>query len=223
MATVLYSAMLPEVQPHAHSAPEPMVINAIRNAAIEFCERSWVWQIVTPNMGITANTQDYTLDLSAVTTGAAVAEIMQGYYKDKPIIAVSEADIILDYPTWRTRTGTTPLRFMGKDVQTKVSLVPIPSTTVVAATALMYFKLAIKPTRSSTGLPDFIYEKYLEDIAHGAVARLVMVPHKPYSNANMALSHRKLFDDAIAKARVDSSKSFTRATLRSRVSGVARW
>lgn len=229
MATTLYTALLSEVSPHANGAPEPIVVNAIRNACVEFCERAWCWQVDTTPFALAKNVQDYPLDTSLLPAQSAIAEIMYGYYNGKPVDPITKEEVNLKFPNWKTQTGQAPMRFLAGDVMTKVSLIPIPNvnvptggTTTVIPNGL-FFTLALKPTRASTGMPDFIVEKYLEDLANGAIFRMAAIPGRAWSNANMALARKKLFDDGIANARQDSSKSYTRANLRNINTGVARW
>lgn len=228
MSNVLYTAMLPEVSPHCSGAPELQITNAIRNACIEFCMRSWCWQVESDPMPVSANVQDYSLAGTYQPATAAIAEILYGYFNGKPIAPITKDDAIKECPNWKTHTGTKPTRFLAGDAMTSVSLIPIPSGNSSTSSQSivpngLFFTLALKPTRGSTGFPDFLYERYLEDIAHGAIARMVAIPHKNWSNANLALFHKKEFIDAAATARIESSKSFTRAKLRSSVTGVARW
>lgn len=228
MASVLYTTLLPEVAPHANGAPEPIVINAIRNACIEFCERSWCWQIDTPPMAVANKVQDYGL-VASLPSQSAIASIMYGYFNGKPIDPITKEEVNLKFPNWKTQLGQKPMRYLAGDVMTKVSLIPIPNTNLPTGGTTsvvpdgLFFTLALKPTRASTGLPDFIVERYLEDIANGAIFRMAAIPGRGWSNANMALARKKLFDDGIANARQDSSKSYTRANLRNINTGVARW
>jgi hypothetical protein len=228
MANVLYTTLLPEVAPHANGAPESIVINAIRNACIEFCERAWCWQIDTTPMSVASNVQDYNL-VASLPAQSAIASIMYGYFNGKPIDPITKEEVNLRFPNWKTQVGQKPMRYLAGDVMTKVSLIPIPSTnlpTGVSGTIVpngLFFTIALKPTRASTGLPDFIVEKYLEDLANGAIFRTAAIPGRGWSNANMALARKSLFDNGIANARQDSSKSYTRANLRNINTGVARW
>ena len=224
-----YQSFLPEVAPHCRGAPEQMVINAIRNACIDFCERSWIWIYDLDPFAIAANIQDYTLDASTIPTQSAIAEVLYGYYNGKPIGPIPRDMLEGEFPNWRTETGTTPKRFFAKDAGTTVSLIPIPNSNISAGGGSPIvpngatFTVALKPTRASTGLPTWIYEKYLEDIAQGATYRMYAMPKKDWTNANLAGTHKALFEDAAANARQDSSKSFTRGNIRNRASGVANW
>lgn len=227
MAT--YDQVLPEVNPHVGGAPEPLVINAIRNSVIEFCERSWAYFGETTPRALIANQQDYTISAD-VPAGTAIAQIMYGYFNGKPIDPIAKDDAIKQDSNWRNRKGPQPTKYIATDSGLKVTLIPVPSAAVAAVIVGanlvsngITFTVALKPTRASTAFPDHLFEKYLEEIGHGATARVLAIPHKAWSNANLALFHRSAFVDGCAAARQDSSKSWTRASLRGAVKGVARW
>jgi len=223
MANVTYQAFLPEVMPHVQGAPELQVINAIRDAAIEFFDRSWVDIHQSAPLALIANTQAY--QLTSVDPNFAIAKVLYGVYNNMEIHPITRADAFRDYPLWLTQTGTRPCRFIGRGDYT-VLLLPIPSVASVPVGNVnaLFFYIAQKPTRAQTaGVPDWSFERYLEVISHGAISRMQMITGQPWSNGNAALAHKKLFDDGIAVARVESSKSFTRAALRNRAHGVARW
>lgn len=227
MAT--YDQVMPEVAPHVAGAPEPLLINAIRNSVIEFCERSWAYFGETTPRALVANQQDYTISAD-VPAGTAIAQIMYAYFNGLPISPITRDDAIKLDSNWRNRTSPQPKRYIATDSGTKVSLIPVPSANVPAVIVPpklvsngITFSVALKPSRASTSFPDHLFEKYLEEIGHGAIMRLLGTPHKTWSNANLALFHQAKFLDGCSNARVDSSKSWTRATLRSKVDGVANW
>lgn len=227
MATA-YTSFIPEVLPFCDGAPEKVIINAIRNAAIEFCDKSWIYIFNMPPIGVTANVQDVVIN-AALPAATAIAKVIQGYWNAQPIDAITRAEIVDEDATWRTRTGTSVCKYLIKDGYTIASLMPIPSKTVAAGggNTIMVnglsFTLALKPTRASLNVPDWLYELYLEDIAHGALARMYAMPKKAWTNANLAGTHKGKFDDAISAARVVASRSFTRSQNRNRATGVARW
>jgi hypothetical protein len=229
MAATLYTAFLPEVSPHCEGAPETQVVNAIRNAAIEFCEKSWVYIYDLEPFPIAANVQDYEIAASDLPATTVIAQILYGYYNGIPVPPVTRDMVMSEFPRWRTQTGQAPTHFLANDAAASVSLIPIPNGNYnggTSGTVLpngMTFTVALKPTRASTGVPSWIYERYLEDIAKGALFRLYAMPKKFWTNANLAAVNKTLFNDAISKARNDAAKSFTRATNRNRNTGVARW
>lgn len=218
--TTAYTAFLPEVAPHCEGAPEQVVVNAIRNSVIDFCERSWAWIYQTTAAALVASQQDYTL---VVPTGTTVAQIIDGYYYGERIVPITRATVFDTLPAWRTQTGTKPKFYMANDGGKTVSFIPIPSAVSVLPIGFT-FTLALKPTRASTDMTaDWLYERYLEDIAHGALYRMYAMPKKAWTNANLAGTHKKLFEDGASAARVEASKSFTRSYNRNLNTGVARW
>lgn len=229
MAAVTYESFLPEVAPHCGGAPEPLIINSIRNAAINFCQRSWCWLTDLAPVGITINVQDYAVT-GALPAESTIAQIMYGTYNGKAILPITRAEATALDPDWRNTVGLTPKRFLAKDGATTVSLIPIPSATAAAGGGSgpvvfngITWSVALKPTRASTGVPDWIYQNYIEDISHGALFRMFSMPKKQWTNANLAGGHKTLFENAAAVARVVASKSFTRAAHRNINTGVARW
>ena len=76
-------------------------------------------------------------------------------------------------------------------------------------------EVALKPTRASTTFPAQVYERSIETIAHGAKARIMIVPRKPYTDLKLAAWHSRQFDDGISGEMISSARGVTRAPLRS--------
>ena len=66
--------------------------------------------------------------------------------------------------------------------------------------------MSLKPSLSSTELPDFLAE-YTEDIAHGAIASLCVLP-APLGNDKLAHVHGMMFNDRCATVAHKVSKGF---------------
>lgn len=60
-------------------------------------------------------------------------------------------------------------------------------------------RATLEPLPTATTLPDLLLE-YVEGIASGAKYRLMIQPGKPWSSPELAVFHKKLFDDAIGAA-----------------------
>lgn len=230
-----YDNLLPEVAPHVAGASEPLVVNAIRNAVIEFCERSWAYQVLLGPITITPFVQEYvfaagTNGQPALTTTAA---IMWALYNRRQLGAVAKADLNIDTYNWQSptpgsvitttqaQTGTAPTRYYSDQESALIGLTPIPNA--IASQGGFYVQVALTPSRASADFPTWIYENYLEELAHGALYKLFAMPKKAWTNANLAGTYKKMFLEDCADARVDSARSYTRAPIRTRNFGVARW
>src|SRR5438270_592569 len=69
---------------------------------------------------------------------------------------------------------------------------------------------------ASTGFPDWIFSRYLDALAAGAKARLMLMQAKPWSNAGQAADYRSQFDAEVANARAEATTALTRAATRTR-------
>ena len=147
---------------------------------------------------------------------AAIAKGLTAWLNDSTIEPISPDDLETEFnntefgwvgANWRTDVNL-PTRWYLPD-DTTVGLLLAPS-----AGGNLRINVALKPTRASTTFPSWIYEKYLEIIAHGAKARLMFVPKKPYTDIELARYHQAKFDEGIANARITVATGNTRAPLR---------
>jgi len=59
---------------------------------------------------------------------------------------------------------------------------------------------SVKPTSSSTSIPDTIGKENRELISHGALYRLQMMSGQPWSNPSAAGSNKQLFEREVGRA-----------------------
>lgn len=284
MATA-YSDLYNWVVPDVPMAPLPLVLNAIRDSVIEFCEKALVYRqelqqisVLGPTATTTtaasalgaltitvASTTDFvdgstlTVELddgtlwrghvsgtpvgsvitldgalnqavesgAAVTrlvylytltlpTGTAIAKAVEAWLNDTPIAPISTDDLDTEFngtnfpwigTNWRTDIGLPTSFYLQDDGTVGLAL---PSDT----TGNLRINAALKPTRASTSFPTWIYERYVETIAHGAKGRIMKIPKKPYTDMNMAAYHDKEFAALIGDARIRTARAATRAPLR---------
>jgi hypothetical protein len=57
--------------------------------------------------------------------------------------------------------------------------------------------------------PDWVINKYQNDIINGVVGRMMSMTAKPFSNERLAVYHTKAFQTAIANARVEQNRQNT--------------
>lgn len=208
MATVAYNLWYNEVLPEAPGCLAAVAENAIRNAAIEFCERSQFHIYNHPAINAVAATATYAFVPPANTL---VVKVLQAFYNSKEIIPKTPDELDSMYTTtdWRDRTGT-PL-YYTQDDELNIRLVPYPSASLANALKL---RVSLKPTRASTTVEARIYEEHLESIKAGALYRLKAQTSKPYSDPTGAANNLTLFNMGIDSARDRVSRGFGRAHRR---------
>ncbi|HRE01129.1 MAG TPA: hypothetical protein PLV68_07495, partial [Ilumatobacteraceae bacterium] len=73
---------------------------------------------------------------------------------------------------------------------------------------------ALEPTATATTLPDFLARRYLEAIAAGAAARLLLTSKASFFDPAAAGLHRARFDEAVGAAGVAVMRGNTNTTPR---------
>lgn len=148
--------------------------------------------------------------------GACIAKGLNAWLNDAPLDPISPDDLDTEFNNtsfgwvgvnWRTDVNLPSRWYVANDTSVVLELAP-------SATGNLRINVALKPTRASTSFPEWIYERYIETIAHGAKARLMMSPKKPYSNAQLGAYHMTEFNGLIGEARVRTARGTTRAPLR---------
>lgn len=172
MATAL-TAWLEYVQPECAPAPQDLCVRSIRDALIEFCEKTYFWrhEITAANaIDLVATQRAYDLTAAAgFPAGATVAHVQRLMFDGDEVDPVDPDVLDRDKPDWRTETGTTPLGYFHYDIDT-VELYPIPSANDTDA---LTADLVLKPLRTATSVAfERIFEDWCEGVAAGAIARV---------------------------------------------------
>lgn len=190
-----------EVLPHVPGCLQALALNAIRNSAIKFCERSLVWIDIPTPVDITNGVSSYAYVPPDANT--LVVQAVQAWGDGVKLVPKSPGELAVLYSDWRNVTGLP--EFFTQDDERNLILVPQPIATVSLGLAL---RNAIKPTRASTTIDDRILEEYLEPIKEGALAEIMGSPGKPYTSGEGANYHAALFEKGIQAAAVRALKGF---------------
>ena len=201
-----WSAFYPDVIPDLPGAPFPLVDHHLRNAAIDFCERSKALVVDLDPIDAVSGLQAYDLPLPS---GTDLVEIAGARFSGKKITPKSPAYLDANREDWNTEQGT-PEHYtqQGKD---SLLLVPIPQ--VDAATAIK-IKAAVKPSNTSTGVDDWFYAQFRKAIAAGCKAVMMAMPDEKWSNPDRVALNAGIFDAAANDATGDAANGFTRARPR---------
>ncbi|MFZ9326458.1 MAG: hypothetical protein ACO24H_03225 [Polynucleobacter sp.] len=207
--TVGYEDFLPEVVQYVPDVPEFIAINAIRNACIEFCEKSRYLQTDLAPVNLVANQSTYTV---IVPPDTKFVDIVEAYANDVLLIPKSSEELsrIYRYTDWRSVEGQ-PM-YITREVYTSVQLVPF--LTSVTAGQQLSMRISYAPTRDSAEISEDIYEQFLEYISFGARYRLYSTPKQAYYDRGLAMEYLRLFRAGINEARVRVNKGLSRTSGR---------
>ena len=209
MTTALFSSLYDEVLTEVVGVPQPVALNAIRSAAIEFCERSGVWTATHTPINSVANQAAYPFVPEA---GTEVCGIFQAWYNGLKIIHRTSAQLeslvsthgstFVSGTPWTAQSGIP--KYYTQDRPDEIILAPYP---IEAIAAVLTMKVILRPTRAATGMEKWVLDKHFETIAHGAKLRLFSMVQKPWSSPEHAGFNNLKFEKGINDASVHTSQT----------------
>lgn len=208
MATKNFTDFLPDVHPEVLGCPESMMINAIRNATDELCMKTDYWQSTLDAMNAVANMAVYSID---VPSNANLARVLSVMHNDIVLQPAPEDWLDKYKADWADSYGAQASYYHVTYADTELKLIPYPD---VAGTGNIEIRVSLRPSPTSTNTDSLLFNEWHEGIAHGALARLLALPGKPWSHPETAMYHRRLFQEAIADASTNIRRGRTRHSLK---------
>lgn len=209
MTPVSYEVFLPHVLPHVPNCFEDQAIVAIRNACVDYCDGTQIIQQDIDPITTIKGQNTYEID---VPTGYKLAHVMSLYHVGARMERKSELELQRLYTRdWQALSGTPKVFTQFNQDEVVVAL--RPSETVRSA---ITGRICLVPSRSSTTVDGVLFERYLEHIVQGALARLKMTPDQPYTDAQAAMAHARIFDAATASTRSFVNGGMNHAPMRVR-------
>lgn len=207
MANIKYSDLLDDVLPHLAADPsDPVTEYAIKRACIDFCAGSWLWKHMPDALDVVAGENTYDLE---TLPGTDITTVMAAEHNNVPLDPKAIEWLNHETPGWRT-TRKTPKYFTQVDTE-QIILAAVPEASIAGGLTLT---LALQPSQNSTGMPKWIVNQYLYALADGAIARLMLMPGKPWTDLVTGQDKRSKFDAAIANARASAVSALGRAATR---------
>lgn len=222
MATMLFSEFLSGILVDVPGCPDFAIEREVRNAAIQLCRRSLAWRKQMAPITVVANTGAYSLvSPDAQSRVVKIYDVTLSTPSSDPAIAQPDIRILLPKtvqyldslnPTWRqsqaqalaaSYLSIVPTLFYTQDSPDTILLAGIP---VLAGS--MTILASLVPTLTATGVDSWVAEQHYEGIIHGAKARLMAIPQKPWTDPALAAWHAGEFDKAIASANVEAAAGF---------------
>lgn len=211
--SVNYTDWYDQVLPSVPGCGQGLALNAIREAVINFCERSRAWQEYPAAISADGSAT-YAIPVSSGYAETSPVRIERAYYETKEIEIISEEQAASKYGLndWRDQQGD-PLCILQIDPE-NFYLLPSPQD---ASTDAIELLVSYKPTRASTAAKDFLWQRYMMGITYGALAILLKMPKKPWTDTQLGIYYDGMFTNAIDKAHTEVFKGFGRAKPRAKV------
>jgi hypothetical protein len=208
MSTTKFEDLYNEVMPELPGAPLPLVLNAIRNSVIAFCNGSTVWREWLDPIDVVAGQNTYAIETDS---GTDLVQLQSLKFDGRKLTPRDEDWLDNWNPRWRTELRV-PEHYMMQD-QDNVILAGVPQFGLVGGLLL---SVSLQPSRTAKTFPGWIYSQYWEGIADGVKARMMVMPGKPWSSTQLSQMYQGKFDAETAGARADASRSLVRSRSTSR-------
>lgn len=202
---VSFDQFLSEINPECPGVPNPVAINAVRNACFDFCRESLWWNEVQDPYSYSQGVSQYQID---APNGAQIAGVLNLNLDEKRVIYPTPTEQVSEaLPGWASTQGNI-IGFAQPALNT-VQLFPVPQENG-------YFipMVAYAPSRSATSIDDRIYNLHLETIKYGALWKLKMMAGQPWADPAGAAYYEGHFWMGVNAATVERNRGNTRATMR---------
>lgn len=206
-----WSDLVPRVKPSVRGAPEAVIEDALRMAAIDFCRRTEVLKKYF-EIDVQKGVSDYYLELESCATPIRIFSVnLDNRYGHSP----APGD------TWNWCGCCGGYEFSSES-PTHVRVSPITGDDRQRALAVT---LVVAPAQDSCTLDDFLFQQWAEAITFGARARLhgmlgsSVRPNAWYSPQEEA-KFRKAFDVEMARAKLEVGRGYHSGPVRARA---RRW
>lgn len=196
--------ILPHVLQYAPGCSALTAYFGIRQAAIDFCERTRLWRYE----------DDFDIDgedAECITTpyGSVLYEIELVQFDGEDLCPQTTAWMDSNCQGWRAGELEGLPNYV---VQTE------PNTLRVVPWQAGHINLFLwlKPSDDATELPDFIIDQHRKTISHGALAYILAMPGQPFSNDAKAAEFGALFTSKLDSLKRASSRGQQRGRTRTR-------
>lgn len=216
-ATTRLGAFLPLVLPHLTAAPRPLVELSLRQAAIEFCERTKAWRHIITT-AVTAQTAT-----PVAPNYCAIHQIESATLDGQHLTPVSYTEILSDDLTGEQDQG--PPQYITQSTPNEVQIYPFAPGTLRLSVILkpragqLFGTDAADPLHDAYNVvPEFMLTQHGETIAYGALARMFIVPNEAWTDGNRANFYRAEFEKRTIESQDVSIRGQHRAPIRTKPS-----
>lgn len=199
-----WSQFFRDVLPDVMGCPEPSMELALLRAAREFFAGAHVWTVWLDNTMKIAGITEYDIELER---NCELVKVLRATLGDRRIDITTPDSLPDDWQINPTARAECIFTSDGKTITL------LPSN----ATGLLRVQAVLKPSNAAVGIEDYLFDRYVEPIATGAKARLMLQPGKPYSNPAYGSVLDGQFRDAISGILIQRFRAFSKAFPRARI------
>jgi len=202
MASV--AELVTDIRASVPDVPKAVIQKYLMRAARTFCQETRAWRV---DFLISVVTVVPTVSLAAkIPSGTELVDVIsiKNTGGGEPVHARTYSWLDTNTSDWRSDTALNA-NYYVLDGNNTLRLVPTPSTTVAS---LYDVRVAVKPLRTATTLDSVLTNHYDEELIHGALSHLYLIPRKPWTDLNLAQYHQGMFLNSMPRARAEATDEF---------------
>lgn len=204
---MLLANFYPFVATEVIGCPNPVIDQALRLTAIEYCRETKCWAEFQDPITLFDGAREYDMDVPTGAYVQTVRDVLIGSRRLQPVTMLGLQEVM---PDWPTATASEPSYYNLAGELPRLRVYPTPAS----PTQAMLVRAVYVPTLSATTLPDFLAQRHLEAISSGTKGRLLAMPGVPWSNPELGMYHRANFDKAILNTRIEEAHDRVPGTIR---------
>jgi len=202
---------IPLIRAHVSGCPDNIIQNAALNACIRFCTDTWIIRETLPASDITIGVDDYTINAAA---NKAPVGMISFLYDKRELDKKTEEELDIIDQGWRTADPGVATYVMAPEPD-RILLNRVPAETIVGG---MIVEIATRPIDDALEVDDLLYKDWRDTIKYGALAELLEIPEKQWSDMKQSIWYGKRFNFGIqsgkARARMGNMTKSTNARMR---------
>lgn len=209
MATRTFASLADRLAPSVTGCPTPIVIQYIRDSAIEACERTLAWRYEQPAIRLTPGVYEYPYENPSQSE---VHAFLTATVNGNPVDPVTLEQVYRRYPQWPEmpiELRSDPRLVLQFDPD-NFAVAPIPDD---SQTYDMRMIVALKPLRTASGMDKTVFDDLENVIMHGALQHLLVLPGKNWTDRELATYHAKQFLAKITERRARANIGAGRASM----------
>lgn len=197
----------PIVAPDLPGCPDETLRRAIVASVLTLCSEARIWRELQDPIQLVDGLREYDIDAPAGGRITNIDEVFCGS-RELPRLTLNELNWRL--PDWQTSKGSSPAFYTSSNDWGSINVYPMP----FEPTETIVCRAEYEPQSKATSLPDFILERYEDEIAMGTKARCMITKNVPWSDATMAEYWRARFGDAVSDAKIKMIHERSRGNMR---------
>jgi len=219
MSKRTFASLAARINPSVPGCSLPLIVQHVRTAAIQTCERTLAWRYEQPAFNLTPGKYAYTYNKPTDADVHAVMHVALNENEALSPITLDQATEL--YPGW-VRASTTAQdiadnggqpRFITQVSPSQYNVLPPPNADKTYTLRMIY---ALKPSRDASEMDEGVMNQLEEAIVSKTLQDLLVLPGTSWSDRELASYHAKQFIARVSEQRAQANLGRVRASLTAR-------